>query len=114
MKRKVKKSAVSLRIIFISAFFTLLIIGTLCCFVIIGYRVESQLNVNPITALAVSEIKRGTYSYETFSKSGIVDTAALQQGIDTANKLQAFIPVNVRLYIQVVTAGIGKCAEILG
>lgn len=111
MKKKVKTSTISLKIIVISAFFTLLIIGILCCFIMIGYRVESQMNVNPIKVIEVFEIVQGTYAYETFNKSGIIDTTPLQQGIATANKLQAFIPAKVRLYIQVVVNLVWSCVN---
>lgn len=107
------KTKATMRSTFGMSFFaTLLIIIVFSILILIAYRVESTLNVDPIVIFTLTDHSNGEFSYTFLNLKGEFSLKWLYHFGTYINKFQVAIPIKVRSFCQLVSYSVDTGADI--
>lgn len=112
-KRSMKSYSANRSAFGISFFSTILIIIVFSVLILIAYRIESTLNIDPIVIFTLTDHLDGNFSFTFFNMKGDFSLKWLYQFGTYINQFQVAIPIKVRTFFQLISYSVDKGADII-
>lgn len=90
---------------------TLLLIVVVAALLLITYRIETMLNIEPFVIFTLTDHLDGTFSYTIFNMKGQFDMQWANQIVAKINEFQGLIPLKLKAFFQIVESIINTGAN---